>query len=405
MSDLDVQGLIGAHGRSKYKAKPKSRLGALVYIPFAVSASLLVIFGLTVCWSATSADPDYSFARQLLGTAIGLILMAFLWGFDYRRFANAYIVMLVISVVLILSPHLPFIGITTMGATSWINVGMQVQPGEFAKVTIVLFAAGLLSKYEGRLADLREYCKACILLVIPFLCIMTQPDLGTGLVYLFISATVMVMAGARVRYLLVTLAILIAAIVAIFAIDEILKYETEDGAVEYRLLKQYQRSRLFVFMNQDSLSATDEGYNLQQAMIAIGSGGLFGKGFGASTQSALGFLPESQTDFIFCVLAEEFGFIGVVILLALYAVLMISAIKIARTCNNFFGMLVVCAIIGMWLFQILENIGMCCGLMPITGIPLPFVSYGSSFMIVNFAMLGLIGSVYAHENMVGKVVR
>lgn len=403
-----IDSVASSRGESGYRTRRTSRLTRLVYMPFAVSALLLLAYGLLICWSATSVDADYSFMRQLVGVSAGLVCMVAIWGFDYRRLANAHMIMLIASVVLILSPHLPVIGVTTMGATSWINVGMQVQPGEFAKVTIVLFAAGLLAKYEGRLDDVREYCKAVGLLLVPFLCIMTQPDLGTGLVYLFIAATTLVMAGARARYLLATLALLIVAIALVFAVDELLKYQTSDGTYEYRLLKQYQRSRLFVFLNQDSLDSTDDGYNLKQAMIAIGSGGLFGKGLGSATQSALGFLPEAPTDFVFCVLAEEFGFAGVLLLLLLYIALIVSALRIARICANFFGMLIVCAIVGMWMFQILENIGMCCGLMPITGIPLPFVSYGSSFMVVNFAMLGLIGSVHSHESshekMVGKVV-
>ena len=132
-------------------------------------------------------------------------------------------------------------------------------------------------------------------------------------------------------------------------------------------------------------------------MIAIGSGGLLGKGLGNATQSTLGFLPEAPTDFIFCVLAEQFGFLGVMVLLGLYLALILICCRIARGASTLFGTLVVCGVIGMWLFQIMENIGMDIGLMPITGIPLPFMSYGSSFMVVNFALLGLIGSVYAHK--------
>ncbi len=381
-----------APGRMK-----RSRLASIVCWPFLIVCVLLVVFGLIICWSAVQTDEDYSFSRQLVGVAIGIVVMMALWMFDYRKFGALTYPLLIVSAILILSPHLPIIGRTVMGATSWIYIGMQVQPGEFAKVTVVLFAASLLAKYNGRLDSAREYCKCVLLLLVPFLCIMTQPDLGTGLVYLFISAVVLVMGGARLRFLLITLGLFIGAIACVFALDEVLKYQTADGTWEYRLLQNYQRSRLFVFMNQDSLSTTDEGYNLKQAMIAIGSGGLFGKGLGFSTQSALGFLPEAPTDFIFCVLAEQLGFFGVIVLLALYAALIGIAIHIARTCGNLFGMLIVCAIVGMWLFQILENIGMCCGLMPITGIPLPFVSYGSSFMMVNFAMLGLISSVYSHE--------
>ena len=386
------------------RASRPSRLGPGVegpLIPFIVVAVLLVGYGLVVCWSATSTNADFSFTRQLAGVGAGLVAMAVLWRFDYRRLANMTMVFLVINVVLILSPHLPVIGVEAKGAQSWIKIGMQVQPGEFAKVTVVLFAASLLARYQGMLDDRREYCKVLGLALVPFACIMTQPDLGTGLVYLAICATIMVMGGAKARYLLITLAAGILAIVAVFAVDELLKYQLEDGSWEYRLLKNYQRSRLLVFLNPEG-DLSGDGYNLAQAKIAIGSGGLFGKGLLNGTQAAYGYLPEAPTDFIFCVLAEELGFVGVMALLALYVALIVVALRIARAADDLFGMLIVCAVVGMWLFQILENIGMTCGLMPITGIPLPFVSYGSSFMVVNFAMLGLIASVCTHHNALGR---
>ena len=386
------------------RASRPSRLGPGVegpLIPFIVVAVLLVGYGLVVCWSATSTNADFSFTRQLAGVGAGLVAMAVLWRFDYRRLANMTMVFLVINVVLILSPHLPVIGVEAKGAQSWIKIGMQVQPGEFAKVTVVLFAASLVARYGGTLDDAREYCKVLGLLLIPFLCIMTQPDLGTGLVYLFISAVTLVMGGAKPRYLIITLIAGILAIAAVFVVDEFLKYEKSPGVYEYRLLKNYQRSRLLVFLDPGGDTSGD-GYNLAQAMIAIGSGGLFGKGLLNGTQAAYGYLPEAPTDFIFCVLAEELGFVGVMALLALYVALIVVALRIARAADDLFGMLIVCAVVGMWLFQILENIGMTCGLMPITGIPLPFVSYGSSFMVVNFAMLGLIASVCTHHNALGR---
>jgi len=162
------------------------------------------------------------------------------------------------------------------------------------------------------------------------------------------------------------------------------------------LLKDYQKSRLLVFLD-NNYDPTGDGYNLKQAKIAIGSGGFLGKGYMNATQSALGYLPESPTDFIFCVLAEEFGFVGSLALIALYALLVYLCYRIAYGAKDLFGTLIVMCITGMWLFQVLENIGMCCGLMPITGIPLPFMSYGTSFMVVNFTLLGLIGSVWAHS--------
>ena len=372
----------------------RSRGLPAINLPFLVVIALLVLYGLVVVYSAVSTDEDYSFTRQLAGVGIGVVVMAVIWAFDYRRLSDYTAVFLIINIVLILSPHLPVIGVNTMGATSWIKIGPlpQLQPGEFAKITVILLDASIMARYQGRLDDLTEYLKAVGMMLVPFICIMTQPDLGTGLVYLFIAAVSLVVGGANVRYLVVTLVVCILLVVAVFLVDEVLKNATG----EYKLLKQYQRDRLLVFMNQGSTDLTDEGYNLQQAMIAIGSGGLFGQGYMQGSQHALGILPEAPTDFIFCVLAEELGFFGVLVLLVLYAALVIIGFRIANASSDMFGVLIVMCILGMWLFHILENIGMTCGLMPITGIPLPFMSYGTSFMIMNFALLGFMGSVWAH---------
>ena len=370
--------------------------------PFLLNVLLLVALGLTVVYSAVSHDAEtYSFSRQAITVAIGMVVMLVVWHFDYRRLENMVAILLIINVVLILSPHLPVIGVESKGAQSWIKVGIQLQPGEFAKVTVLLLAASVMARYGGRLDDPREYLKALFIMAIPFLCIMTQPDLGTGLVYLFIDATALVVGGARPKYLLLTIAAGVVAILAILALDEVLKYQTASGNWEYRLLKNYQRNRILVFLDP-SADTSGSGYNLRQAQIAIGSGGLFGKGFGNGTQTSLNYLPEAPTDFIFCVLAEEFGFVGALVLLGLYLVLIYQSFKIARNASSLFGTLMVMCVVGMWLFQILENIGMDCGLMPITGIPLPFVSYGSSFMLVNFVMLGLIGSAWKHSAGTGK---
>lgn len=178
------------------------------------------------------------------------------------------------------------------------------------------------------------------MLLVPFAAIMTQPDLGTGLVYLAISAVVLVMGGAKGRYLLITLIAGIAAIAAVFAVDELLKYQQSDGTWEYRLLKNYQRSRLLVFLNPEG-DLSGDGYNLAQAKIAIGSGGLFGKGIGNATQSTHGFLPEAPTDFIFCVLAAGVRVRGRHGAHLAYALLIVACLSIARRADNLFGMLIV----------------------------------------------------------------
>lgn len=372
------------------------RLTSVVFLPLLVVSVFLVLYGLLVVYSAVSVDAKYNFNRQLAGIAVGIIAMAVIWRFDYRRLAGYVKLFLVINVVLILSPHLPFIGVHTMGATSWINIGMQVQPGEFAKITVILLDAAIVAQYNDRLSQPRIYLKALGLMMVPFVAIMTQPDLGTGLVYLFIGAVALLVSQAPVRYLLITALCFVAFIVLVFLADEALKAATGD----YRLLKTYQRNRLLVFMNEGAANASEEGYNVRQAMIAIGSGGLWGQGYMQGSQHNLGILPEAPTDFIFCVLAEEFGLVGSLILLLAYAILIASCIYVALRANNTFGTLIVACGVGMWIFQILENIGMTCSLMPITGIPLPFMSYGSSFMVVNFMVLGLISSVWTHNSRV-----
>ena len=362
-------------------------------LPFILVVALLVSYGLVILMSAIANDPDYSFANQLTGVALGVVFMVLVWRFDYRRLSDFTTIFLVVSIVLILSPHVPGLGTDAgMGAKNWIKLGIQVQPGEFAKITVILLDASIMARYGGRLDDPREYAKALGLMLVPFACIMTQPDLGTGLVYLFIGAVALVAGGARPKYLLITLGLFIAAIVAVFLVDQVIY----DATGEYKLLKQYQRNRLLVFLDPD-IDPTGESYNLKQAQIAIGSGGLFGKGLFQGTQHALGILPEPATDFIFCVLAEELGFFGVMVLLGLYMALVLICFRIAGASSDLFGMVIVMGVVGMWLFQILENIGMDCGLMPITGIPLPFVSYGATGMVMNFIMLGMIGSVWTHN--------
>ena len=359
---------------------------------FYLFALLLVGYGLIVQFSATSADADYSFARQLSGVAVGMVLFVLITRIDYHALSGYTTLFLIINVVLLLSPHLPGIGVEVNGGRSWINIGTQIQPGEFAKITMVLLAASVMARYGGRLTDLREYLKALGIMAVPFICVMTQPDLGTGLVYLVIAAFALIIGGADWRFMVGTVLAIVALCAAILIIDPI----ADQIAGHDVLLKDYQKSRLMVF-SDSTYDTSGDGYNSQQAKIAIGSGGLLGKGFMQATQSSMGFLPEAPTDFVFCILAEEFGFVGALVLLAFYIGLIVASVNVARGAGDLFGTIIVICVVGMWLFQILENIGMDCGLMPITGIPLPFISYGSSFMVVNFVMLGLINSVWVHS--------
>lgn len=359
---------------------------------FCLFALLLVGYGLIVQFSATSADADYSFARQLSGVAVGMVLFVLITRMDYHALSGYTTLFLIINIVLLLSPHLPGIGVEVNGGRSWINIGTQIQPGEFAKITMVLFGCfgyGALRWPAYRFAGVPESAWH-----------------HGGALHLRNDS-------ARLRHGLGVLGY------CCFCSDYWrcrLALHGGDGScrrcpmrcnLDYRpiadqiaghdvLLKDYQKSRLMVF-SDSTYDTSGDGYNSQQAKIAIGSGGLLGKGFMQATQSSMGFLPEAPTDFVFCILAEEFGFVGALVLLAFYIGLIVVSVNVARGAGDLFGTIIVICIVGMWLFQILENIGMDCGLMPITGIPLPFISYGSSFMVVNFVMLGLINSVWVHS--------
>ncbi|MCL1880189.1 MAG: rod shape-determining protein RodA [Actinomycetia bacterium] len=382
----------GVHARiGEQRPSLLRRFLAGINWPLLIALAMITAFGLVVVYSAVFNRADYNFSRQLSGVVLGAVFMVLVWAFDYRRLLNMLLPLLIVAAVLNLLPLLPGLGVEVNGARCWINIfGQQIQPGEFAKIATILMMAAMVSRFRGKLVHGRDYLKCLALLVVPLLTIMTQPDLGTGMVLFVIGFTILFNGGADRKWLIITVLAIVALITAVLLIDPVL-----DGWAGHDvLLKNYQKNRLLVFMD-NSIDPSGLGYNLNQAKIAIGSGGFMGKGYLQGTQSALGFLPEAATDFIFCVLAEEWGFLGALGLLGLYVFLIVVAIRIALKADVF-GRLIVCGCVGMWVFQILENIGMTSGLMPITGIPLPFLSYGSSFMLVNYIAIGLIGSVWAH---------
>lgn len=361
--------------------------------PVVLATVILVSYGLLIVWSATRDSYLYSFNRQLMGVGAGLVLMLVIWRFDYSRLSNLTFVFLGLCVLLNIMPLLPVIGMEVNGGRNWaVLFGQQFQPAELGKIPHILFAAALMARYKGRLDSGSEYLKCFSLLMVPVISVLLQPDLGTAMVFFVVSMAVLFAGGANRRWLFFTVIMMIAAFIGLLVLDGIL----DNMLGRDVLIKDYQKDRLLVFLDPEH-DLSGAGYQLRQAQIAIGSGGLFGKGLGNATQSALGFLPEAPTDFIICVLAEEFGFVGSVGLILLYAVLMFLLLHVAFNSYDFFGTLIITGILGMWIFQILENIGMNLGLMPITGIPLPFMSYGTSFMLVNFVSLGLVLSIWAHR--------
>jgi len=247
-------------------------------------------------------------------------------------------------------------------------------------VTIIIMAV-VISRFDGVIDRPRDVLKVVGYLAVPLLLIMAQPDLGTALVFVAFSMGMLLIGGLKPRWFLVF------ALVGVLGVSVVLKGH---------LLAEYQEDRLLVFVDP-TRDPKGAGYNLEQSKIAIGSGELAGKGLGSGTQGNLNFLPERHTDFIFSVLGEELGFLGAVLLLGLYLALLVTALEIAASSRDLFGSLIAAGLIGMWAFQILENIGMTIGLMPITGIPLPFLSFGSSFMVTNLAGTGMLLSVWARR--------
>lgn len=390
-STTRAQGSLKRVNRSMSSAKGSWR--STVQMGVLVAWVGLMAFGTLVVWSASLTIADASFPRHLLGMGLGIICAIAVWRADLRNLANISTVLLVADIVCIFLPFVPGLSHNAQGMTGWIRVpliGLTFQPVEIAKLLTVFFMASLGAQYNGKIDTVRDYIKLCAMLAVPFICIIIQGDLGSSLVVFFSGAIVIMMSGARKEWVLSTIALIIGLVSLILATDSIIDSVFDDSV---SLIKNYQMNRLLVFIDPTS-GQSNEAYNLLQSLIAVGSGGFFGKGIGNATQSGSGFLPEAHTDFVFALLSETFGFAGAVLVLGLFALLMLSTIRVAVKSDNLFLRLVCVGIVGMWMFQIFENIGMCIGLMPITGIPLPFISFGSSSMIAQCIAVGIVQSCW-----------
>ncbi|WP_082667264.1 FtsW/RodA/SpoVE family cell cycle protein [Tractidigestivibacter scatoligenes] len=381
-------------GSSRASSSRSGRLGKSLgglYLSQLIPALLLVVYGVVVIWSASLTIPEANFPRHLLGIAMGLVGAVLVWRYDYRNLQGMTRTLLIIACILMIAPKIPGLSYSAKGITGWVKIpgiGITFQPSELAKLVVIYLMAALGAQYNGKIESLRDYVRLCAILLIPFGLILLQPDLGTGLVLLVFGATIIICAGAKRSWVLVTIALIVASATAIIVTSML------DGFPH--LLKTYQLNRLIVFVDP-SVDPTNNGYNLQQAKIAVGSGGLLGKGIGGATQAGNGFLPEAQTDFVFALLAEEFGFVGGVVLLGLFAWMILSTILLSMRCESMFGKLVCVGCAAMWTFQVLEEVGMCMGIMPITGIPLPFISYGATSMIAQLMAVGMVQSVWRHR--------
>ena len=337
--------------------------------------ALLLVIGIATVYSATSGD----LKRQVLSAALGISAYVAMAALDPGRLRRAAPWLYVGCLLLLLAVKVH--GHSALGSQRWLSIaGFPLEPSELSKLVMVVVLSSHLSR-PGRV-DLRRVTTACLLAAPPMLFILTQPDLGTAIVFGCVLGGLLFVSGApRLQ-----VAALAAGVVAAVPIAP-------------HFLHAYQRQRLEIFLNpaSDPLGA---GYNLLQARIAIGSGGVLGQGWLHGLHGSLGYVPERSTDFIFAVFAEQFGLIGSAILLSLFALLLLSLLRSASIAPDPFTRLLVCGVALMFFAQVVENVGMNVGLLPITGIPLPLISYGGSALVTDLAALGIVQGLMLRRRLV-----
>lgn len=353
-----------------------------------LSVALLCVAGLLLVWSATrtqllvgGADPQYYLKRQGLNIVIGLVCGLVAVSFDYRllrAYGPVFYVLCCFALALVLTP----LGITTNGASSWLALpgGFQIQPSELAKVALLLMLAMLLGEPRDGGDDPRDrdVAQALLVAIIPMGLIMLQPDLGTGLVFGIVVLGMIGISGAPRRWLIGLVAGVVLAAV---------------GGIYFKVLEPYQLARFTAFANPATAPEAVT-YSSEQARLAIGSGGLFGKGLFNGSLTNGQYVPEQHSDFIFTVAGEELGFVGCAAILALLGIVLWRALRIATNAEDAYGMLIAGGVVCWFGFQTFQNIGMSVGLMPVTGLPLPFVSYGGSSMFANLIAVALLENVH-----------
>jgi rod shape determining protein RodA len=351
-----------------------------------IVTAILVLLGFLLLYAATSQtlkqdglDPFLRVDRQMSVAAIGLVLLLLTASFDYR-FLKVYAAFVYAGVVLsLLLVRVPFLGSSAAGAQRWFQAGvLQITPSEFAKLGVIVMLAASLAELKHTTPTVGDVIRLCVIALAPLLLVFLQPDIGTSIVMVALAAGMFLVAGVRVRHLAALVAICLVLIAAAFQLG---------------VIKDYQLDRLKAFFDRENTPA-DVRYNLDQAEIAVGSGGLFGQGYLEGRQTTLDYVPEQHTDFIFTVVGEEFGFVGALAVLTLYALLLWRAIRIAFLSKDAFGTYLATGVAIMFAVQMFVNIGMVIGIMPITGIPLPFLSYGGSSMLASFIGVGILLNVH-----------
>jgi rod shape determining protein RodA len=358
---------------------------------------LLAAVGLIVCSLITIGDatrddvpgsPHYYLDRQLLFAGIGLVLMFAISRVDYSRLRElkyGLYATMIASILLVLA-----LGAASRGSRRSFDFAfLNFQPSELGKLLLVLALSAFVVDRVRRLRDRDTTARTMLLALIPAVLVIVQPDLGSGMVYIVIAVAVLFVAGTSWKHF--------AALFATFAVAIALALAVAPAA-GVQVLKPYQVQRLTGFLNPSS-NPRDQTYQLNQSRIAIGAGEKTGRGVTGATQTKLNFLPEHHTDFIFAVVGETYGFLGAAIVLALYALLIWRSLRILTLAKNLYGALIAGGIVAMLMFQVFVNVGMTVGIMPITGVPLPLMSYGGSSVIVTLLALGLLQSVYGEARL------
>ena len=376
----------GSHAKVSKKSGPLDGLFLSQLIP----ALLLVLVGTITIWTASLTIADANFPRHLVGVALGLVVAVLIWRYDYRNLAGMTTVLFVITCFLMVMPKIPGLGVASHGMTGWVRlplVPVRFQPVELGKVAAIFLMASASSQYNGKIERFSDYCRLCGTLLVP-LALIVITDLGSGLVVLFLGATIIICSGAPRNWVLATIALIVgvSALVVITSMTDGLPH----------VLKDYQLKRLLVFADP-SIDPSGDGYNLQQAKIAIGSGQFTGQGWTNGTMTQMQYVPENQTDYIFSVAGEELGFLGCLLIIILLMALIIRLFYVAYRASTPFSALIAVGVGGMLLFQTFMNIFMNVGLLPVMGLTLPFFSYGGTSIVTMFAALGIATGVRMRE--------
>lgn len=380
---LSLRNVLSNRGREKrgfFAGSDRIMNSAVLLLLF---LGVILVYAATRDWFASNGlDPEYYLKRQLINVIIGIALAYGTTLIDYRLLRAYTPIVWGVGVLGLIAVLVPGLGSTVNGARSWIAFpgGFQIQPAELAKISIIVGMALILAERvagEDEPTD-RQVLQSLGVAAVPVLLIVLQPDLGTVLIIAACIITMIAVSGARLRWVIGLLVVGVTGAYLAVASGEVSEY-------------QLNRLRSFVDPSADPQAS---GYQLRQARITIGSGGFFGKGLFDGPQTNGRFVPEQHTDFIFTVAGEEIGFLGAGLILVLYSIILMRAFSIARRTNDLFGRMVCVGVIAWFSFQIFENIGMTMGLMPMTGVPLPFLSYGGSSMFANMIGVGLLQNIY-----------